>query len=62
MATWQIIGMVIALALGIYIGIGFPGLPGREDRVVSQRGRRVHHFTPLDLLRRRQRQKSRFER
>ncbi len=54
---WHIIGMVLALLVGLYIGIGFPGLPGREDRVVSKRGRRVHHFTPLDLLRRRERQR-----
>lgn len=54
---WYIIGMVAALALGIYIGIGFPGLPGREDRVVSRRGRRIHHFTPYDLLRLRKRQR-----
>jgi hypothetical protein len=54
---WHILGMVLALLLGIYIGLGFPGLPGREDRVVSRRGRRVHHFTPLDLLRRKERQR-----
>jgi hypothetical protein len=54
---WHILGMVLALLLGIYIGLGFPGLPGREDRVVSRRGRRIHHFTPLDLLRRRERQR-----
>lgn len=53
---WYILGMVLAFLIGIYIGIGFPGLPGREDRVVSKRGRRVHHFTPLDLLRPRKRQ------
>lgn len=54
---WFIFGMIAALALGIYIGLGFPGLPGREDRVVSQRGRRIHHFTPIDLLRPRKRQR-----
>jgi hypothetical protein len=54
---WQIIGMVLALLLGLYIGMGFPGLPGREDRVVSRRGQRVHHFTPIDLLRPRKRQR-----
>lgn len=52
---WYIVGMVLTLAVGLYVGFGFPGLPGREDRVVSRRGRRVHHFTPLDLLRRRKR-------
>jgi hypothetical protein len=53
---WHIIGMVLALVIGLYIGMGFPGLPGRQDRVVSRRGRRVHHFTPIDLLRPRKRQ------
>ena len=55
MSVWHIIGMVVALAFGIFAGLGFPGLPGREDRVVSQRAGRVHHFTPLDLLRRKER-------
>lgn len=52
---WQIIGMMLALLAGLYIGFGSPGLPGREDRVVKKRGRRVHRFTPLDLLRPRKR-------
>lgn len=43
--------MIIALAVGIYIGLGFPGLPGGEDRVVSRRRRRRRSFTPLDWLR-----------
>jgi hypothetical protein len=47
---WYILG-AIAFAIGIYIGLGYPGLPGREDRVVHQRTRRIHKFTPLDLLR-----------
>ncbi len=49
--------MVLALALGIYIGLGFPGLPGREDRVLpsGMRRRRKDRFTPLDLLRRTER-------
>jgi len=49
-----IVLMVLTFAIGIYIGLGFPGLPGREDRVTHKR-RRVHHFTPLDLLRPRRR-------
>lgn len=48
--NWFIVACVVVFAVGIYIGLGFPGLPGREDRVVHRR-RRVHHFTPLDLLR-----------
>lgn len=53
-----ILGGIAALALGIYIGLGWPGLPfGRDDRVLpgGMRRRRKDHFTPLDLLRRRDR-------
>lgn len=48
-----VVGAVLALLAGIYIGLGFPGLPGREDRVLpsGMRRRRKDHFTPLDLLR-----------
>ncbi|NIP81815.1 MAG: hypothetical protein GWM90_22385 [Gemmatimonadetes bacterium] len=48
-----IIGAILALGLGIFIGLGMPGLPGREDRVLppGMRRRRKEHFTPLDLLR-----------
>lgn len=55
---WYVIGGVVALGLGIYIGLGFPGLPGGENRVVSRRSarsRRQRHFTPLDLLRQKER-------
>lgn len=52
---FYIVGMVIALAVGVYVGLGYPGLPGREDRVVHQRGRRVHTVTPLDWLKPRKR-------
>lgn len=50
----EIFGMVVALLLGFYIGLGFPGLPGREDRVLPRgmKRRRKNRFTPLDLLRR----------
>jgi hypothetical protein len=47
----EIIGMVVALGVGLYIGFGFPGLPGGEDRIVSRRRRRRRSFTPLDWLR-----------
>lgn len=52
-----VVGMVLALAAGIYIGLGMPGMPGREDRVLPRgmRRRRKQHFTPLDLLRRQER-------
>lgn len=28
-------GMVVALGIGVYVGLGAPGMPGREDRVVK---------------------------
>ena len=54
---WYVIGAIVALILGVYIGLGMPGLPGREDRVLppGMRRQRPDHFTPLDLLRRKQR-------
>lgn len=60
----HLIGAILALAAGIYIGLGFPGLPGREDRVLPRgmRRRSKDHFTPLDLLRRRERGSRRGER
>lgn len=52
-----VLGAILALLLGIYIGLGFPGLPGREDRVLprGKRRKKKDYFTPLDLLRRRDR-------
>lgn len=39
-----IIFAVLALALGVYVGLGAPGWPGREDRVVhAGRARRLQH-------------------
>ena len=26
-------GMVVALGVGVYVGLGMPGMPGREDRI-----------------------------
>ena len=35
---------ILALALGIYVGLGMPGISGREDRVVPPgRARRLPH-------------------
>jgi hypothetical protein len=31
-----ILGMVAALGLGVYVGLGAPGTKGREDRVVTE--------------------------
>jgi hypothetical protein len=51
MALMIIGGMVVALVVGIWVGVGAPGLPGaREDRVVppgQARRLKKHH---IDLL------------
>lgn len=52
-----VVGAIVALGAGIYIGLGWPGLPfGRENRVLpgGMRRRRKDHFTPVDLLRQKQ--------
>ena len=49
-----VLGGIVALVAGVYIGLGWPGLPfGRDDRVLPRgmRRRKKDHFTPLDLLR-----------
>ena len=54
----HIIGGIVALLVGIYIGLGWPGLTfGRKDRVLpnGMRRRRKDHFTPIDMLRKRDR-------
>lgn len=39
---WLVILAVAALAAGIYVGLGAPGMPGRQDRVVTPgRARRL---------------------
>lgn len=49
---WWILGMILALAGGIYVGLGMPGLPGRKDRVVKPGQRRqLHQHRFLDWLR-----------
>ncbi len=41
--VWVVLSAV-ALGIGIYVGLGLPGLPGREDRVVAPgRARRLKH-------------------
>jgi hypothetical protein len=37
-----ILGMAAALGVGVYVGLGMPGMKGREDRVVT-------HGTPRRL-------------
>lgn len=40
---WIVIA-VAALVLGVWVGLGMPGMSGREDRVVSSgRARRLPH-------------------
>ncbi|MBI4538762.1 MAG: hypothetical protein HY704_04535 [Gemmatimonadetes bacterium] len=53
----EIIGAILALAIGIYWGLGAPGLPGPRDRVLppGSRRQRTRAFTPLDWLRPRER-------
>lgn len=59
MMILYVLGGVIALGLGIYIGLGFPGLPGREDRVVPRRSsRRLNRQRTLDWLRPAERDRS----
>lgn len=41
---WWVILAVLALAIGVYVGLGLPGMPGREDRIVTPgRARRLKH-------------------
>jgi hypothetical protein len=47
---WIVI-MAGALVLGVYVGLGRPGLPGREDRIVRYGARRLRRHTVLDWLR-----------
>lgn len=51
--VWMVIGAIAALALGIWIGLGHPGLDGRKDRVVGEnfRPRRMAKHRFLDWLR-----------
>lgn len=57
MGVLEIVGGVVAFGVGIYIGLGFPGLPGPKDRVLPRGMRRRRHdaYTPLDWLRPRRR-------
>ena len=51
---WLVLGGIGALALGIWIGLGWPGLKfGREDRVVRGKSLRstLPHQRTLDWLR-----------
>lgn len=46
-----ILGLLVALGIGVYVGLGFPGMSGREDRIVTPgRAHRLKHRT-LDWYR-----------
>jgi hypothetical protein len=47
----MVVYMIIALGLGVYVGLGLPGIPGRGDRVVARARRRKVQYTPLDWFR-----------
>ena len=48
---WFWIGGAVAVAAGIYVGLGMPGLPGRTDRVVPPgQARRVAKPRGLDYF------------
>lgn len=48
---YLVLGAVAALALGIWVGIGAPGLPGaREDRVVEPGRAKRLKKQHIDLL------------
>lgn len=55
--SWFTIAAVAALGAGIYIGLGFPGLPGKQDRVLpsGMTRRRRRQVQVLDWLRPRRR-------
>lgn len=48
-------GMVIALGVGIYVGLGMPGTAGREDRIVPPGRARRLKKQHIDLLKRKRR-------
>jgi hypothetical protein len=55
MNTILILGMLLALGLGVYVGLGAPGFKGREDRVVDSarrlERRHIHWFRPTQRRR-----------
>jgi Uri superfamily endonuclease len=53
---WIILmGMFVALGAGIYVGLGTPGMKGRQDRVVRHGQPRRLEKRHIDWLRPRQR-------
>lgn len=47
---WVIIGMAVALGGGIYVGLGAPGMKGREDRVTEPGRAKRLKKRHIDLL------------
>ena len=54
---WMVLGGVAAFGLGIWIGLGHPGVGGREDRVLpgNMRRRPAHKQEFLNWIRPKQR-------
>jgi hypothetical protein len=54
---YLIVACVLALGIGVYVGLGMPGMPGREDRVVesgrARRGLQPNHIDYFRAKRRR---------
>lgn len=50
---WYVLGALAALGLGIWAGLGYPGLDGPRDRVVGENfpRRRIAKHRFLDWLR-----------
>lgn len=55
MTFFIILSLAGALGLGIWVGLGAPGFPGREDRVVAPGRARRLEPRHLDWLRPRKR-------
>jgi Uri superfamily endonuclease len=54
-AVFIIGGMIAALGVGVYVGLGAPGMPGRVDRVVEPGRARRLKKQHIDLLKSRRR-------
>lgn len=48
---WILLGMALALGVGVYVGLGAPGLRGRQDRVVTMGRPRRLQKRHIDWLR-----------
>ena len=46
-----IMGLLVALGIGVYVGLGFPGLKGRQDRIVTPGRAHRLRYRNLDWFR-----------